>query len=56
MFALYQGFVALRLVHPNIDIWQYAEVLRAFFHGTFWQGGRRPSDADPAVPPAVLNH
>jgi AcrR family transcriptional regulator len=58
MFALYQGFVTQKLVEPDIDVWRYADVLRAFFHGTFWQGDR-PAPAATVVGaarPRALSH
>lgn len=37
MIAVYQGLVTQKLVHTEIDIKRYGDVLRALFGGAFWQ-------------------
>jgi AcrR family transcriptional regulator len=59
MIAQYQGLITQRLVEPDIDLTKYAEVLKALYGGTFWQGASTPpaENGDKARKPAsALRH
>ena len=52
MIAVYHGYITQKLVQPDLDLAGYAEVLRALFCGSFWQGEvniQAASDRSPAV-------
>ena len=38
MIAVYHGFLTQKIIEPDLDVWGYANVLRALFGGGFWVG------------------
>jgi AcrR family transcriptional regulator len=36
--AIFEGFYLHKTIDPDVDVWQYAEVWKALYHGEFWQG------------------
>jgi AcrR family transcriptional regulator len=38
MIAVYHGFLTQKIIEPDLDVWSYANVLRALFGGSFWVG------------------
>jgi len=38
MIAVYHGFLTQKIIEPDLDVWAYANVLRALFGGSFWVG------------------
>jgi hypothetical protein len=57
MVGLYHGFITQKLVDPDMNVQQYAQVMRALFGGTFWRGRADGAGADKQPPPSgALRH
>ena len=43
MVALFHGFITQKLIDPEMDVHDYARVMRSMFGGRFWRGPTAPS-------------
>jgi len=44
LLAAYVGLTVQRTVDPEVDIWKYADILKALYRGSYWRGGDAAPD------------